>query len=50
MLRKKKKVYLTLNMAERRLIIQGFLSFRIKVLEKGIDTVDIDRILKKITR
>lgn len=47
MMRKKNKVYLTLNSTERRLLIQGLLSFRNKVIARGIDTVDIDRILKK---
>ena len=49
-MRKKNKVYLTLNAAERRLLIQGLLSFRNKVIAKGIDTVDIDRILTQIMR
>lgn len=48
--RKKNKVYLTLNTAERRLLIQGLLSFRNKVMARGIDTVDIDRILMRITK
>ena len=48
MMRKKNKVYLTLNAAERRLLIQGLISFRNKVIARGIDTIDIDRILKKI--
>ena len=48
MMRKKNKVYLTLNVAERRLLIQGLLSFRNKVIAKGIDTIDIDQILKKV--
>lgn len=47
MMRKKNKVYLTLNSTERRLLIQGLLSFRNKVIAREIDTVDIDRILKK---
>lgn len=47
-MRKKNKVYLTLNAAERRLLIQGLISFRNKVIARGIDTIDIDRILKKI--
>ena len=50
MMRKKNKVYLTLNTAERRLLIQGLLSFRNKVMARGIDTVDIDRILMRITK
>ena len=48
MMRKKNKVYLTLNSTERRLLIQGLLSFRNKVIARGIDTVNIDRILKKV--
>ena len=48
--RKKNKVYLTLNSAERRLLVQGLLTFRNKVIARGIDTVDIDRILMKIMK
>ena len=48
MMNKKNKVYLTLNSAERRLLIQGLLSFRNKVIAKGIDTIDIDQILTKV--
>lgn len=47
-MRKKNKVYLTLNTAERRLLIRGLLSFRNKVLAQGIDTIDIDRLLRKV--
>ena len=50
MMRKKNKVYLTLNAAERRLLIQGLLTFRNKVIARGIDTVDIDRILMRIMK
>ncbi len=49
-MRKKNKVCLTLNAAERRLLIQGLLSFRNRVMERGIDTVDIDRILMRIMK
>lgn len=49
-MRKKNKIYLTLNAAERRLLIQGLLSFRNKVIARGIDTVDIDRILIRIMK
>ena len=48
MMNKKNKVYLTLNSAERRLLIQGLLSFRNKVIAKGIDTIDIDQLMKKV--
>ena len=48
--RKKNKVYLTLNSAERRLLVQGLLTFRNKVIARGIDTVDIDRILIRIMK
>lgn len=50
MMKKKNKVYLTLNSTERRLLIQGLLSFRNKVITRGIDTVDIDRILMRIMK
>lgn len=50
MMRKKNKVYLTLNSTERRLLIQGLLIFRNKVIAKGIDTVDIDRMLMRIMK
>ena len=49
-MRKKNKVYLTLNSTERRLLIQGLLSFRTKVITIGIDTVDIDRVLMRIMK
>ena len=45
---KKKRVYLKLTKAERRLFIRGLMSFRSKVLQAGIDTVDIDRLLEKL--
>ena len=48
--RKKNKIYLTLNAAERRLLIQGLLTFRNKVIAKGIDTVDIDRLLRMLVK
>ena len=47
-MKKKNKVYVTLNPAERRLLIQGLLSFRSKVISRGIDPVDIDGILEKV--
>lgn len=50
MMRKKNKGYLTLNAAERRLLIHGLLTFRNKVIARGIDTVDIDRILMRIMK
>lgn len=49
-MRKKNKVYIILNLAERRLLVQGLLSFRSKVIARGIDTVDIDRILEKVIK
>lgn len=44
---RKDKVCVTMSPAEKRLFIQGMLFFRSKVLAEGIDTADIDRILKK---
>jgi hypothetical protein len=50
MLIRRNKVYLTLTPAERRLLIQGLICFRNKVIARGIDTIDIDRLLKKALR
>lgn len=47
---KKNKVCVAMSSAEKRLFIQGKLFFRNKVLAEGIDTVDIDRLLKKILK
>jgi hypothetical protein len=49
-MRKQSKVYLTLTPAERRLLIQSLICFRNKVIARGIDTIDIDRLLKKALR
>lgn len=45
---RKNKYYLGLNVAERRLAVHAMLHFRNKVLAKGIDTVDIDRVIGKL--
>ena len=47
-MKKKNRVYLTLNNAERQLSIRGLMSFRNKVIAMGIDTVDINRLLGKL--
>lgn len=47
---RKNKVCLSLSPAERRLLIDAMLHFRNKVLSRGIDTVDIDRILNEVTK
>ena len=39
-----------LNPAEIRLATQAMINFRNKLLEKGIDTVDVDRIIMKLCR
>lgn len=49
-MRKKNEVYVSLNLNERRLLVQGLLSFRSKVIARGIDTIDIDRILEKVIK
>ena len=49
-MRKKNKVYVTLSLAERRLLDQGLLPFRSKVIAREIDTIDIDRILEKVIK
>lgn len=49
-MREKRKVYLTLNTAERWLLIRGLLSFRNKVISEGIDAIDIDRLIEKVIK
>lgn len=47
---RKTKVYLSLPPAERRLAIIALVRFRNKVVRKGIDPVDVDRVLRKLVR
>lgn len=47
---RKTKVYLSLTHAERRLAIITMAWFRNKVVRKGIDPVDVDRVLGKLVR
>lgn len=49
MFRKKRRHYLTLTQAEARLALRVLLSFRNKVVVSGIDAVDIDGIIKRLT-
>ena len=49
-MRRKNKVYLTLNSAERRLLIRGLLFFRNKVISEGIEAIDIDRLIEKVMK
>ena len=48
MYRRKRKYYITLTQAEARLTLRALLSFRNKVVARGIDAVDIDGIIEKI--
>ena len=41
------KYYVTMTAAERRIAVDALLSFRNKALAKGIDTVDIDQLIRK---
>ena len=50
MFRKKRKCSLTLTQAEARLALRALLSFRNKVIARGIDAVDIDGLIKKLSR
>ena len=44
---RRQRYYIELNPSEVRLATQAMLCFRNKLLEKGIDTVDVDRIILK---
>lgn len=44
------KYYLSLNAAERRLVLDALIRFRNKALANGIDTVDIDQLIWKLQK
>lgn len=44
------KYYLSLNAAERRLVLDALIRFRNKALANGIDTVDIDQLIRKLQK
>ena len=50
MFKRKRKRYLTLTQAEARLVLRALLSFRNKVVARGIDAVDLDGLIKKLSR
>lgn len=45
---KRQGYYIILLPSEIRLATQAMINFRDKLLEKGIDTVDVDRIILKL--
>ena len=49
MRKRKTKHYLVLTAAEAALALRVLLSFRNKVIARGIDTVDVDGLIKKLT-
>ena len=44
------KYYITMTAAERRLALDAILRFRNKALSQGIDTVDIDQLIRKLQK
>lgn len=49
MFRRKRKRYLMLTPSEARLALCALLSYRNKVVVRGIDSVDIDKLMKKFS-
>ncbi len=47
---RKTQYYLSLNAAESHLALTALLGFRNKALAKKIDSVDIDRLIRKLGR
>ena len=47
---RKPKYYITMTEAERRLALNAMLRFRNKALSQGIDTVDIDQLIRKLQK
>ena len=47
---RQQRYYVALNLSEIRLATQAMINFRNKLVEKGIDTVDLDGIIMKLCR
>ena len=47
---KRQRYYIEMTLSEIRLATQALILFRNKLLEKGIDTVAVDRIIMKLCR
>lgn len=47
---KKTRYFITMSAEERRLAQDALLRFRNKALAMGIDTVDIDRLIRKLQK
>ena len=47
---KKTRYYISMSAAERRLALDALLRFRNKALSQGIDTVDIDQLIRKLQK
>ena len=48
MFKRKRKHYLVLTSTEANLALRALLSFRNKVVARGIDAVDVDGLIKKL--
>ena len=48
MFKRKRKHYLVLTSTEANLALRALLSFRNKVVARGIDAVDIDELIEKL--
>lgn len=48
-LKRKRKYYLALTQGEVRLALRALLSFRNKVIARGIDAVDVGGIIRKLS-
>lgn len=44
---RRQRYYVALNPSEIRLATQAMIAFRNKIIEHGVDTIDVDRILLK---
>ena len=47
---RKTRYYISMSAEERRLALDALLCFRNKALSQGIDTVDIDRLIRKLQK
>lgn len=44
----RQRYYIEMTLSEIRLATQAMIAFRNKLLERGVDTIDVDRILLKL--
>ena len=45
---RRQRYYIEMTLSEIRLATQAMIAFRNKIIERGVDTIDVDQILLKL--